>query len=352
MICVNSRFLTQDISGTQRYAIEISGALKKLNPDNIEFLSPRNIIHKEIAEFLNVKSFGRFNGHLWEQVELPPLLRKRGSLLLINLANTAPLYYGNKIVTIDDLSFLRHPEWFSREFYLYYSFLIPRIAKNSKAIITISEFSKEEIIKLLDIPADKIKVIYPAVSEEFITPEALDNSICNKYNNYILAVSSLEPRKNFKNLIMAFNSLHLPDIKLVIVGKGNNRVFNEKGLNKTADFENIEFTGYVSDAQLAGLYKNAKLFIYPSFYEGFGLPPLEAMACGCPVIVSNVSSLPEVCRDAAYYVDPDNIENIADGLNNVLNNQTMRKDLIDKGYERIRLFNWRKSAQGLLEVFK
>ncbi len=351
MICVNARFLTQSITGAQRYAIEISKALKQLIPDLV-FLAPKNTIHEELSESFNVRSIGRLSGHFWEQIELPTYLASWGNPLLVNLANTAPLLYKNKIVTIDDLSFLRHPEWFSGKFYLYYSFLVPKIVKNSRQVITISEFSKREIVELLDMPQDKIKVIYPAVPEEFINSEARDNSNSNKYGNYILAVSSLDPRKNFKNLILAFNNLHLTDTKLVIVGQSQMRVFNDKELRKTVNFDNLVFTGYVSDAQLISLYKNAKLFVYPSFYEGFGLPPLEAMSCGCPVVVSDVASLPEACGDAAYYVDPNKIESIAEGMTKVLSDVNLRQDLIRKGLERVKLFNWQKSAQELLEALE
>lgn len=351
MIYVNARFLTQNITGAQRYAIEISRALKKINPD-IDFLTPENIVHNELSDLFEAKRVGKLSGHFWEQVELPAYLKRQGKPLLLNLANTAPLNYSNKVVVIHDLSFLRHPEWFSKGFYLCYSFLIPRIIRNSRYVITVSEFSKREIMELLKVPQDKIKVIYNAVSEEFENQKIIDNTISNKYANYILAVSSLDPRKNFKNLILAFNKLNIPGIKLVVAGKENRKVFNDTKMRRAADFTNVEFTGHVSDAQLAGLYKNAKLFVYPSFYEGFGLPPLEAMSYGCPVIVSNLASLPEVCKDAAYYIEPYNVESIAEGIKKVLSDQVLREDLIRKGRERIKSFNWDNSAKKLNEVLK
>lgn len=346
MIYINARFLTQDITGAQRYAAEMSKAFKELRPDGAEFLTPKKIVSKEISGFLDAKPLGKLSGHLWEQVELPRYLKGKDNPLLINLANTAPLNYENQIVTIDDLSFLRHPEWFSKIFYLYYSFLIPRITKKSKQIITISDFSKREIIELLGIPESKIMVIYPSISKEFIDPRPIDN----KYGNYILAVSSLDQRKNFNNLIAAFNSLNLSDTKLIIVGKTDNMIFSGKRIDVKNNLNNVVFTGYISDYELAGLYKNARIFIYPSFYEGFGLPPLEAMGCGCPVVISRLASLPEVCGDAAYYINPYKAEDIAEAIRNILNNGFLREDLINKGRERIKLFSWRDSAQRLIRI--
>lgn len=349
-IYINARFLTQKVTGVQRYATEMSMQLKKLYP-KIKFVAPKNVIHKKLASGLEAEIYGNLTGHLWEQTELLRYLKSQGNPLLLNLANTAPISYKNQIVTICDLSFLRHPEWFSRKFYYYYRFLIPQITKNSLKIVTISKFSKNEIMNLLNISEHKIKVIYCGVDEKFINHTIANAAVSNKYKNYILAVSSLDPRKNFKNLISAFKKLALPDTQFVIVGS-ENRVFANNELKKFINTRNIVFTGYVSDKELIALYKNAKLFVFPSLYEGFGLPPLEAMACGCPVVVSNVASLPEVCGDAAYYVDPYNVESIAEGMQKVLTDDTLRQSLIQKGIERAKLFSWEKSAKEHIKVFK
>ncbi|MEC4685040.1 MAG: glycosyltransferase family 1 protein [Nitrospirota bacterium] len=349
MILLNSRFLTHKTTGVQRYAVEISKQLKKLHSD-VKFIAPKKILDKDLERELCVITTGKNNGHFWEQIDLPLYLKRVGNPLLINLCNTAPLLYSNQIITILDLSFLRNPKWFLRSFYLYYKFLIPKIAKKASKIITISEFSKKEIMDLLNVPEDKIHVIYCAVSGSVInltSPEAY-----NRYAKYILAVSSLDPRKNFKNLIMAYNNLKLSETRLVIVGS-ENKVFSDSKLRNIINAsKDIIFTGYVSDEELAVLYKNAKLFVYPSLYEGFGIPPLEAMACGCPVVVSNAASLPEVCGDAAYYVDPYDIDDIARGISEVLNNEKLQEELGQKGLERVKLFSWKDSAEKLLSVIK
>ncbi|MDI6889852.1 MAG: glycosyltransferase family 1 protein [Thermodesulfovibrionales bacterium] len=351
MIAINSRFLTQKVSGVQRYAIEISKQLKKLYPET-RFAAPKNIIHRELAERLEAVEYGTLTGHLWEQIELPKYLKENNNPLLINLANTAPLSYNNQIVTICDLSFLRNPKWFSKKFYFYYKFLIPRIAKNSLKIITISEFSKNEIIELLDARESKIKVIHCGGAEEFANLIDNDSVIDYRTKKYILSVSTLGPRKNLESLILAFRKLKVPDIQLIIVGSKNNNFANNNLKNLINADKNIIFTGYISDIELVSLYRNAMLFVYPSLYEGFGLPPLEAMGCGVPVVVSNVASLPEICGNAAYYVDPYNVESIAEGIYKVLTDEPLRQSLIKKGLERVKLFSWEKSAKEHIKVFE
>jgi glycosyltransferase involved in cell wall biosynthesis len=171
--------------------------------------------------------------------------------------------------------------------------------------------------------------------------------------HFIFFTGSLEPRKNLKNLIQAYSGLDKrirKDIKLVLAGfKGWQNKEIMALLRKVKS--DVFYLGYVSDAALRDLYNLATLFVYPSFYEGFGLPPLEAMACGCPVVVSNAASLPEVCGGAAYYVDPYNIESIAEGIHKVLTDEALRQSLIEKGLERAKLFSWEKSAKKHIEVF-
>jgi len=344
-IIVNSRFLTQRITGVQRFAIELSKYLKR-SKLKITFLAPKNIIHKNIAKELDVKIVGINTGYLWEQVDLFLYLKRLGTPILLNLANTAPFIYSNQIIVIHDLAFLRYPEWFSKKFYLFYRILVPRLAKKARKIITVSNFSKKEIINLLGIYSKKVDVVYNGITEKFFW----DPSI--KKENFILAVSSLNPRKNFKNLVLAFKKLKLKKYKLLIVGS-KNKIFSNIEIQKLLmEIPNVEFTDYVSDEELIHLYQKAKLFVYPSFYEGFGLPPLEAMACGTPVIVSNVASLPEVCGDAAYYINPYSVNDIARGIYTVLSDEKLQRELIIKGLERVKLFSWEKSARKLIKIIE
>lgn len=350
MIVVNSRFLTQRVTGVQRYAAEISRQFKKISRE-IEFISPKNLKDKELAKFLGAKTLGKLSGHTWEQTVLPLYLRKKGSPLLANLGNTSPLLYKNKIITIHDLSFLRNPEWFPKKFYLYYRFLIPATAKQTLKIITVSDFSKREIMNILNLPSDKIEVIYHGISEKFKKQDAMDRNY-NGLGNFILGIGFSDPRKNLKRVISAYEKIEARDTKLVLVGAPTGKVTIRK-IDGQGNFnDKVAYYGYVSDEDLAKLYNHAKLLIYPSLYEGFGLPPLEAMACGCPAVVSNLAALPEVCGNAAYYVDPSSTDSIAEGMHKVLNDASLRQSLIQKGLERARLFDWERSAEEHLRVFR
>lgn len=348
-VIVNARFLTQPITGTQRFALELCRELKKIRPD-VKLWAPDNIKHKEIAEELDVQIVGRIKkGLIWEQMELPLLLYRQGNPLLVNLCNLAPIMYNNNIVSVLDLSFKLHPEWFSKKFSVLYNFFVPRAARSARRVVTISENSKEDIITHFSIPASDIDIVHPSVSGMFtnLASQDINKSV---YGSYVLAVSSIDPRKNFKGLIEAFKAGNFGETKLVIVGS-EHKVFADNDLKElVAGDKRIVFTGYISDQELVALYQQAKVFAYPSFFEGFGIPPLEAMACGCPTLVSNTTSLPEVCGDASIYVDPYDVNSIRDGLAEILNNDKLRISLIDKGYKQLLRFDWHQSAVKLNDV--
>jgi glycosyltransferase involved in cell wall biosynthesis len=340
MLLINARFLTQNITGVQRFAIEISKHLKNLLGDNVRFVAPKNIIHKDLAEELGVKVIGNHTGHLWEQIDLPTYLKSMGSPLLINLANTAPLFYRNKVITVYDLAFLHHPEWFSKKFTFVYNFLIPKICSNSKHIFTDSNYVKYDISKSYKINKDKITTIYASYGNEF-------NNFNNRKENFILAVGSIDPRKNLTSLIKIFTELQ--NINLIIVGQ-KNKVFPTLNIDNLTS--NIQFTGYVSDEKLVELYNKAKIFVYPSFFEGFGIPPLEAQACGCPVICSNTTSLPEVGENSVIYCDPYKVEDIKEKIELVLSNENLQNELRIKGFENIKRFSWEKSAKKIIKTIE
>jgi glycosyltransferase involved in cell wall biosynthesis len=215
--------------------------------------------------------------------------------------------------------------------------LIPKIANNSLHIFTVSEFSKKDIIENLKIDSQKITVVYNAVSNRF-------RYLGLKRKNIILSVATLQSYKNMQGLIKAFLFLkekykNMREYKLILVGGINQKVFRKTKFRELVnDRRDIIFTGYMSDKELIELYNEAKLFVLVSKFEGFGIPPLEAMACRCPVVVSNVTSLPEVCGDAAYYVNPYSIEDIANGIYKVLVDENLRENLILRGIERSVLF--------------
>lgn len=344
MIVVNSRFLTQQITGVQRFAVELCKRLKSLNSD-VVFVAPKAIVLNDEAEYLEVKIVGNHVGHLWEQYDLPRWLRKHGSPLLLNLANTAPMFYKNKIVTIHDVAFKFCPQSYSKKFLLAYDFIIPRIIKSSKLILTVSNFSKSEIVKYYSVQQSKVDVIYNSVDASFISEGEVAEP------NYFLAVSSLNYRKNFIYVLKAFNkfSASNKEFKLYIVGDLKSDSFGEIDLSQYKSNPNILFLGRVSDEELKSLYKKAFGFIYPSLYEGFGIPPLEAQATGCPVICSNVSSLPEVFEKSVLYCDPYKEETLVDCMVK-LEDREVRSQLVSKGRDNLNRFSWENSAEKLNSI--
>jgi glycosyltransferase involved in cell wall biosynthesis len=348
---VNARFLSQPVTGVQRHAIEISRALKTIHP-NITFVAPRKIVNHEIAEILNPTIFGARTGYYWEQIELPRYLRKRHrGELLISLANMAPLYYGPQIVTIHDTAPLRHPEWYSLRFSTVYRLLIPMIARRAEVILTDSLFARDEIAQMTLVDRSKIEVVPCAVPSDLAGDET--EAVRDADGPYILTVASFDPRKNLNRLVQAFLKLNRSDLKLVVVGADNSAVFNRSGLGAILkSHQNVVLAGSVDDHRLRGLYANAELFVYPSLYEGFGLPPLEAMAAGCPCLVSHAASLPEVCGDAAEYCDPTDIDDIAGKMRTLLADKSKMNDLRTRGRMRAGEFSWEKSAEIIIEIAK
>lgn len=349
MIIVNSRFLTQPITGVQRFAIEISKQLKELYGDKILFVSPSNIVHKELANQLDAVMIGINHGHLWEQIDLSIYLLKNNSPLLINLCSTAPVFYIKKIVTHHDITYVKYPDSFSLKFRLLYKLLIPNILRNSLKIITVSKFSKVEICNHYNIQENKIEIISNAASANFRQINPFKVSVGKPF---ILAVSSANYHKNFHSLIQAF--LELTDNKsfdLKIIGELNKPSFsNQKMLEQLMKQKNVHFLGRLSDEQLVQAYQNATVFAFPSFYEGFGIPPIEAQACGCPVIASHTSCMPEILRDSVLYFDPENINSIKEAIEKILYNVRLREELISKGLKNASRFSWEESGEALMNV--
>ena len=346
MIYVNARFLTQGLTGVQRFAEQISLELKKIRND-IVFLSPDAVLRGDIASELQVVKIGKRSGHYWEQVELPNYLKKHGGGILLNLGNTGPVFYSNQIVTHHDVTYKKFPQSYSWRFRAIYNLLVPLMLKNSRELITVSEFSKSEIGGVYDYDSEKISVIYNASSSVFKNKIRTNKYECRE--KFFLAVSSPNFHKNFHGLVEAFSQASdLSDFKLKIIGEKNK---NFKGIEldkSSSEGDNrIEFLGRVSDDELASLYSSAYAFIFPSFYEGFGIPPLEAQACGCPVLSSNAASMPEVLSDSAIFFNPHNQEEIVNAMHYIANDTDVRLQLIDKGYLNIERFSWENSAKKL-----
>lgn len=352
-IYINGRFLTQSITGVQRYAHEVIKHLDELLERNeiphthsIEIVAPQNIVYDFSFKNIKLKKVGHLTGHLWEQLELP-FYARRG--LLVNFCNTAPIFKRKQIVTIHDASIYLKDNNFSTLFKTWYKILYAAEMKTADVILTVSQFSRDELIKFTGVGTKKIKVVYEG--QEHIKGKKADNRILTKYDlkseAYVLAVSSMDPRKNFKSLVYALEKIKNMNINVVIAGGTNPRVFSKQGFEFP---KNVKYLGYVTDEELRALYIHAYCFVYPSLYEGFGLPPLEAMTLGCPVIVSNRASLPEVCGDASLYCDPVNPDDIAKKIELLLKDKQLRNNYKERGFERASHFTWDQCAISIWKI--
>lgn len=356
----NARFLTQSASGVQRYAAELISATDRLiglgevDSAQLSFslLAPRQPQRSLNLTNIPTKQVGRFQGHLWEQAELP-LYTKGG--LLFSPGNTSPVSTSKQIVTIHDAAVFAVPQAFSQAFRVWYKTLLPRVGRVARKVLTDSEFSKRELVRYCGVAADKIQVI--PLGSEHVLRNVPDDSVIEKHDlhrrPFILAVSNQNPSKNFAALARALQRLDTSSFDVVIVGGVNPKVFQT---SVELPSEDIKYIGYVDDEELLALYKRAACFIYPSLYEGFGLPPLEAMTCGCPVIVSDAASLPEVCGDAALYCDPYSPQDIAEKIQRVMGDDKLASGLKQRGLERAKLFSWeacaRETVKTILEVLE
>jgi len=341
-VIINCRFLTQSVTGVQRFAIELCKQFKLLSSDFV-FVSPKNVIHHELAKEFQVVTFGKLTGHLWEQIELPLYV---GNSLLINLCNTAPILKRNQYVFIHDAAVFRFPKAYNWKFVWSYMLLGKSLKHSAKKIFTVSDFSRNELIECLGVRPEKIAVISPGIEISGGEDVRILEKLSITKQNYVLTVGSLDPKKNINGLIYAFKQLKAKEIDLVIVGSQNEGVFRKL---KIANQDKIKLSGYVSDRELIALYKNALFFAFASFYEGFGLPPLEAMSLGCPVLVSNTASLPEVCGEAALYCDPFRTESIYEGILEMITNAELREQLTLRGPEQIAKYSYQKSARALVD---
>jgi len=294
-IFINGRFLTQKLTGISRFSLEICRVLCQTTKFNI--IAPKNSILKEYdIEGLNIIEYGNLNSHLWEQISLPLFLRKQKDYILINFSGLGPIFIKSKISTIHDVSFVRHPEWFSKQYSLLYKVFTPLIIKNSICILTVSKFSKNEIIDYYNVSYDKIKIIYNAINNHF------NDLRIQRDKHNVISVASFDPRKNIKTILEASTQEGFDSYNLTLVGSGN-RVFGQLGFSKDM-FSHVTFTGHISDSELIKQYNNSSIFISASLYEGFGIPPLEALACGCKLLLSDIPVYHEIFEDAAVYFNP------------------------------------------------
>lgn len=312
---------------------------------------------------LRFNLFSKKSFYFWHLYLNYCLNKKKLNIDIIHSPEDASLFVKlknqKKIITVHDTIPFYFPNMFDFMTRYRYKILFSRTLKNSDKIIADSYNTKQDLIKHFKIPEKKIKVIHLAANENYKPLKENEiNNIKQKYNlnySFILYVGTLEVRKNISILLKSLYKLKKQGIKhkLVITGK---KGWKYKSIFKIIEQLNLQkdviFIGYVSDEDLPALYNAADLFVYPSIYEGFGLPPLEAMQCGTPVITSNTSSLPEVVGNAGIMIDPYDVVELANNMHEVLVNVSLREELSKKGLERAKLFSWKKCAEEHLKIYE
>ncbi|HZQ10525.1 MAG TPA: glycosyltransferase family 1 protein [Anaerolineae bacterium] len=363
-IGIDAHMLGHNETGNETYVLELVRALAVRDPGDTFFVYVENphALSPEITNAAQVRvvPYATRSGArrlVWE-------LSRRAAqdcLDVLHLSYNAPLHVPPAcalVVTIHDISFEHFPQFFSRRLRAFLRVSVPRSAYAAQHIITDTESAKRDLVNTYRLPPDKITVTHYAAGAQFhpISDPAALNAVRARYNTgdrFILAVGNLQPRKNLERLMRAFalakQHAALPH-KLVIVGQ---RLWRAAPILQAARGmpDQVILTGYVPATDLPLLYNAADVLAYPSLYEGFGLPVLEAMACGTPVITSNVSCLPEIAGDAAHLINPRSVQDIADALVRVTTDTAYRGELGRRGVARAQLFSWERTAQQTLAVY-
>lgn len=348
-LSLNARFLTQPQTGVQRYSLELLNALDDfLEPGlAIAYCPPGNRINVEWKN-IQLKPGGWFRGNLWEQLDLPRLSR---GTLLFSPANIGPFFQRHQVVTIHDASVFAHPDAYTWSFRLKYTNVYRRLAVVADHFITTSEFSKRELQHWLKLAPERISVIYEG--REHFERVTADTSVMERLTlgkqPFFIVVGSSSLHKNLKVVLAANKLMDQCKFEIVLIGGNFSSVF------QTSHEElppNIKKVGYLSDQELKALYTEAAGLIFPSSYEGFGLPLVEAMTCSCPVICSDIPSSREVCGEAALFFGAEQPADLADKLAMILNNSTLAAGLKESGSLRCRNFTWIKTARETKQILE
>jgi glycosyltransferase involved in cell wall biosynthesis len=333
-IYINGKFLCQKATGVQKFALGISLAIQKKHPEIIVIMPKGNYN----SYGLNVKKSGWVQGFFWEQIYLPLFLLFHSGYLLVNLCNTAPLFFKRQIVTIHDLAFLKNIDWFSKTFRIWYKFLIPRLCKSSHLIITVSEFIKNEIIDEYKIPQKKIIIVPNGIPEiEFDEQRPFPF-------RYLLLTGIYNPRKNASFVISQLSEIKKNNFHIVGVGADTSIYGN----TEFPPDKNLHLLNYVDDNQYYTLMKHADALVFPSVYEGFGIPILEALIIESQVIAPDISVYRESFSDLPIYYKKNDANSFLDSLNQI----NVKKPSINELSHLKNKYNFGKSAEILLDMIK
>ena len=353
-VAFNGKFLSVAPTGVHRVAAELTTHVDHhlATHATAACLQSWNVICPKDRQYtLDLKNIDcRAGGFLtwqpWEQFELPMLARGK---VLVNLCNLAPLLHRNSITMIHDAQVFITPQSYKRAFREWYRFALPRIGAISARILTVSEFSKTQLVKVGIADPNKIHVIHNGVDHMQRVVASRDAVLRFGLtgNTYAVALASTQSHKNIEVLLKAFSLPKMSALKLILVGHADEAEFLAAGLTATP---NVIFAGYVSDSEMRGLMEEAGCFAFPSTTEGFGLPPVEAMAVGCPALVAPCGAIPEVCGCAATYVDPYDVEGWADAIMKFSEEPTARQVAVGKGLLHAEDMTWTKAAYKLLDI--
>lgn len=362
-IAIDLTTLADNFSGIERYALNISLNLIKHKEHNFVLIFKEKVF----PEFDNIPHdnfecvvLKRNHKLLFNLFRLPKALKKIKADCYLFLAFPPPLFFKRRriISTIHDLCCWDYPETMTFGSRWYFRVCFKSAVKKSKKIITVSEFSKERIKDKYDCPSDKIAVCYSGLSESFLNfSKNPDCNVFDKYNlpqKYILSLSTIEPRKNLRLLLDAYSSLMQEDNQIIDLVLAGRRGWKEDNLLKGIDEKvkaKLHFTGFIEDKDLPKIYSCAECFVFPSKYEGFGLPPLEAMACGTIVLSSQTASMPEILSDKVFYFTSNDVDSLKENLKRIFLLSDLEKDkLIRDGFNHVKSFEWQSSSDKILNL--
>lgn len=347
---INGRFLGQSTSGVQRYAREVIQALDRLAGERdesplIEILAPPDAQDTLRLNAIRIRKVGTMTGHAWEQFVLP--LYARGGL--ISLCNTGPVVKRKQVVCIHDVNTRNYPHSYSVAFRSFYHLLLPLLGRTARVITTVSNHSAGEIDRHGICQRSKV-VVAPNGHEHASEwqPAHSDVTRAAAGPDTIVLMGSNIPHKNVGLILGMARKLEGAGFRIAVLGNIDRHVYNDSGLSPVA--ANVSWLGRISDGEFAALLRDSLCLAFPSFVEGFGLPPLEAMAIGCPVVVSDTASMPEVCGDAALYASPYNPEEWLEHFMRLRRQTGLREQMIMKGWARTRRYRWTATAQQYLEL--